>query len=64
VVVPLFADKEAINKLTEEQMEFFIRNIVDEVGAHPALLMYSFGNELEVHEATEAYIEKLNRYTR
>lgn len=43
VIYPLFSDAEALRSMPDDQIKWLIRNQIDEVGNHPALLMYQFG---------------------
>jgi len=64
VVFPLFAELTQILSFSTEKMEEYIRNLVDNVGDHPALLMWQFGNELPLSDPTlgPQIIPKLNHF--
>jgi hypothetical protein len=61
VVFPLYGDLWAMNYFSEQQFEQFLRFQIDEVGWHPAVLMYSVGNELPIYR-DQALLSKLNHY--
>lgn len=44
VVWPLFSDADALRTMPIEQLRWLIKNQIDEVGGHPALLMYQLGS--------------------
>jgi uncharacterized membrane protein YgcG len=49
VIFPLYGDQAAIGSVSEANMQQFIRDQIDEVGWHPAIIMYTFGNELPLN---------------
>ena len=53
VLWPLFADKWWVNNLPEEQLFFYMRTMIEEVGNHSAVLMYSLGNELNYYNGSD-----------
>jgi hypothetical protein len=46
VIWPLYSDGQAMLTETDDNMKFFMRTAIEEVGDHPAVLMYALGNEL------------------
>lgn len=43
VVFPLFSDAASLRTMDKDQLYWLIKNQIDEVGNHPALLMYQMG---------------------
>ncbi len=62
VVFPLIGDKTQILTKTRAQMEQLIKNQIDEVGYHSAILMYTFGNELGTATADPSFLATLNYF--
>ncbi len=62
VVFPLIGDKTLLLTQTRPQMEQLIRNQIDEVGYHPAILMFTFGNELGTATADQSLLDTLNYF--
>jgi len=62
VVFPLFAVESAISGISSTFMMEYIENLIDEVGYHPAVLMYQFGNELQFLNNGQDYVTKINSY--
>jgi len=62
VIYPLIGDKTEILTKTTQQMERLIMNQIDEIGYHPALVMYTFGNELGTATADQSFIDSLNHF--
>ncbi|PRP81615.1 hypothetical protein PROFUN_01122 [Planoprotostelium fungivorum] len=62
VVFPLYAESAALDTVDASFIQEYIRNIIDEVGNHPALLLYTFGNELQFSSRDQAYIDKINSF--
>jgi len=62
VVFPLYADESAISGISSTFMMEYIENLIDEVGYHPAVLMYQFGNELQFLNNGQDYVTKINSY--
>merc|ERR1712137_686727 len=66
VVFPLFAEQAQIIGYPTAKMEEYIRSLVDNVGNHPALLMWQFGNELPLtvtdNNLGPTLIAKLNHF--
>jgi len=64
VVFPLFAELTQILNFPTAKMEEYIRSLVDNVGNHPALLMWQFGNELPLTDPSlgPGIIAKLNHF--
>jgi len=52
VIFPLIADATLMYTLSEDLYERFIANQIDKIGDHPALLMYTMGNELNITNPT------------
>jgi hypothetical protein len=50
VIFPLVGDETALTNDPEELLDQKLRNLIDEVGNHPALLMWALGNELAFSE--------------
>jgi len=62
VIWPLYADESAIAGISQSFMMEYIENLIDEVGYHPAVLMYQFGNELQFLNNDQSYVTKINGY--
>jgi hypothetical protein len=52
VLFPLIGDENIIRNTPQAQYYQLLRNQIDEVGNHPALLMFSVGNELNLADNT------------
>lgn len=53
VIVPVVSDESMLTNYGEERLKKIVEANVDELGNHPALLMWSVGNELNLAERTE-----------
>ncbi|PRP86331.1 putative 1,3-beta-glucanosyltransferase [Planoprotostelium fungivorum] len=62
VIFPLYAPEAGIATLSQAFMFEYIENLIDEVGYHPAVLMYQFGNELQFLNNDNSYVDKVNTY--
>ncbi|PRP84849.1 hypothetical protein PROFUN_07503 [Planoprotostelium fungivorum] len=62
VLFPLLADQALLDSFSASQIQYYIRVFIDEVGYHPAILMYSFGNELQFTSRDDSFISKVNSY--
>lgn len=56
----MYADKTALVDTSLEDMQQFVRFQIDEVGYHPAILMYTFGNELGFFGEQQWFKDKVN----
>jgi hypothetical protein len=61
VIYPLLGDETLMTTLTQEQYQRSLQNQIDEVGNHPALLMFTVGNELNLYGNSEL-LQKVNNY--
>jgi len=48
VIYPLIGDQTLMTTMNQSDYERLIQNQIDEIGNHPALLMYTLGNELNL----------------
>lgn len=58
VVFPLFSDAEALRTYTREHLYWLIKNQIDEVGNHPALLMYQMGTHDAIQRECSPHTHK------
>lgn len=69
VIVPIVAEEAILTLFTDDDLQRFIEARVDEIGNHPALLMWSVGNELglftkpELRSIVARMIVKVREYT-
>lgn len=61
IIFPLCGDETLLTTLTEDQFKQLLRNQIDEVGNHSALIMWNFSNELNLG-SDPALVAKLNNY--
>jgi len=61
VIYPLFGDQTAVTGSSPEHVQAYLRIQIDEIGNHPAILMYTVGNEWPVH-VDGTLRQKLNQY--
>lgn len=61
VIYPLLGDQTLMNKLTKDQYQRYLQNQIDEVGNHPALLMFTLGNELPL-SSNPQLLQMVNDY--
>jgi len=61
VIFPLVGDYTLLMNTPEEQYKQFLRNQIDEVGNHSALLMWNFSNELDLAN-DPGLVSLLNKY--
>jgi len=61
VIYPLYGDQTGLTVYSTEKVQAYLRNQIDEVGNHPAILMFSVGNELPIL-ADVPLRDKLNQY--
>lgn len=59
---PLFSDVNYLRTLPDDRLRFYMRTTIEEVGNHPALLMYSLGNEMNYVDGSnfESWVEVLH----
>jgi len=61
VIFPLFGDLSYLISLSEADHERYLSWQIDEVGNHPALLMWTLGNELPLNANNSALVATLNQ---
>lgn len=61
VIFPLIGDYGMMVNMKKEEFKRLLRFQIDEVGNHPALLMWAFGNELNMMDP--AMVDLINYYT-
>jgi hypothetical protein len=61
VIYPLLGDQTLMASLTQDEFEGYLRNQIDEIGNHPALLMYTLGNELPLFQDANL-LAQVNHY--
>jgi hypothetical protein len=61
VIYPLYGDQTGVTIYPAEQIEAYIMNQIDEVGNHPAILMFSVGNEWPI-ASDASLLAKLNHF--
>ncbi len=61
VIFPLIGDQTVMAQSTQDQFEQLLRNQIDEVGNHSALLMWNFSNELPLL-GNPTLVATLNKY--
>lgn len=68
VIFPLVSDEEALTNDSKDELHQKMQNLIDEVGDHPALLMWSIGNELFLDDPSRRHlldtINDMSEFTR
>jgi len=61
VIFPLLGDESLMSSLSQQQFQEYLQNQIDEIGNHPALLMYTLGNELNLL-GNPRLLDQVNNY--
>jgi hypothetical protein len=64
VVYPLPGEYAWLVNFSEDQMQQLIRNVIDEVGNHPSILMFALGNELPLDDNLIGILNKYIAYSK
>ena len=64
VIFPLMGDEQILRKTPEATVQQMLKNQIDEVGNHSALLMWNFSNEIDIDDNSIAMINRYIRFIR